>query len=155
MFDSVPARVAGPSITGWGEFVMRTIPSVRLAQRFLVGAAFGATVLIAGAVFAIDQPQHAKSAIEPLEELQAKLGTSDQVAALQALQSALNQVGDGGTYIWKKHDTRLKGIIKPTTAFRNAHGQVCRHVIYALSIGDYRKQIEIIACREAGGRWRL
>lgn len=88
-------------------------------------------------------------------ELQARLDKGDQVAALHALQMALNQVGDGATFHWKKDNRDLKGIIKPTTAFRNSYGQVCRHVVYALSLGDYRKQIEFVACREAGGRWRL
>ena len=134
---------------------MRTIPSARMARRILVSAAIGVTFLAANPVGATDRPQQAKPAMQSLAELRASLGTSDQVAMLRALQLALNQVGDGGTYVWKKHDTRLKGMIRPTTAFRNAHGQVCRHVIYALSLGDYRKQIEFIACREADGRWRL
>ncbi len=134
---------------------MRTIPSARLAQRILAGAAFGANLLAAIPVSATDGPQRAKPAIQSLAELQANLDSSDQIAVLTALQSALNEIGDGGSYIWKKQDTSLKGIIRPTTAFRNAYGQICRHVIYALSLGDYRKQIEIIACREAGGRWRL
>lgn len=134
---------------------MRTIPSAETAWRLLLSAAVGVTLLIAGPVCADNQPQRARSAIQSLSELQANLGTSDQIAVLSALQQALNQIGDGGTYIWKKNDTRLKGMIRPTTAFRNANGQICRHVIYALSLGDYRKQIEFIACREAGGRWRL
>lgn len=88
-------------------------------------------------------------------EFQISLDRGDRIAALHALQMALNQVGDGGTFLWKKNNRDLRGVIKPTSAFRNAHGQVCRHVIYALSLRGHRKQIEIVACREAGGRWRL
>lgn len=134
---------------------MRTIPSAKPARRLLLSAAAGANLLIAGPVFASERPQQPRPAIQSLSELQANLGTSDQVAVLSALQLALNQIGDGGTYVWKKSDTKLKGMIRPTAAFRNANGQVCRHVIYALALGAYRKQIEFIACREAGGRWRL
>lgn len=98
----------------------------------------------------------ARRALPPtFEQLRAQLDRSDRIAALTALQMALDQVGDGGTFYWRKPDRNLKGIIKPTAAFRNADGRVCRHVIYALSLGAYRKQIEIVACREAGGRWRL
>lgn len=88
-------------------------------------------------------------------ELQARLDQSDRIAALYALHLALNRVADGGTFAWSKRSRALRGIIRPTSIFRNADGQICRHVIYALSLGRYRKQIELVACREAGGRWRL
>lgn len=134
---------------------MRMIPSALMARKFLVGASLGVSLLLINPAFASDNQQHAKPAIQSWAELQKNLGAGDQVAVLQALQLALNRIGDGGTFMWKKHDTNLKGIIKPTAAFRNAGGQICRHVIYMLSLGDFRKQIEIIACREADGRWRL
>lgn len=90
-----------------------------------------------------------------LSELKAKLDRSDQVAALHALHLALNHTADGDTFVWNKRDRILKGVIRPTAAFRNADGLICRHVIYALALGRYRKQIELVACREGDGRWRL
>lgn len=90
-----------------------------------------------------------------LSELRTRLDPSDKFAALHALHMALNNTADGGTFVWQKTNRDLKGVIKPTSAFRNSYGQVCRHVIYAISLGRYRKQIELVACREAGDRWRL
>lgn len=100
-------------------------------------------------------PPQTPVALHSFAELQTKLDEGDQVTALHALQMALSQIGDGATFAWKKNNKDLKGVIKPTAVFRNSDGQICRHVIYALALGPYRKQIEFIACREAGGRWRL
>ena len=74
---------------------------------------------------------------------------------MRALQLALSQVEDGGTFLWQKKSLSLKGMITPSKAFRNSSGAVCRHVIYALSLGRYIKQIEGIACRQNDGRWQL
>ncbi len=152
---------------------MRIFPGARPAPILPLAPAIGAALLFAGSAWlaplakAEDTAGQAAAIQEPVElsrqkagsptfaELQAKLDSSDQVAVLHALQMALNNTGDGGTFLWKKNKRDLKGIIRPTTAFRNAYGQVCRHVIYGLSLGRYRKQIELVACREAGGRWRL
>ena len=90
-----------------------------------------------------------------LSSLRARLDHTDQLIAMRALHMALSQVPDGGTFVWRKRSRSLKGLIKPTKAFRNAQGQVCRHLIYALSLGRYMKQIEGIACRGADGRWQL
>jgi len=100
-------------------------------------------------------PSQTQVALHSFAELQTMLDEGDQVTALHALQIALSQIGDGATFAWKKNNKDLKGVIKPTAVFRNSDGQICRHVIYALALGPYRKQIEFIACREAGGRWRL
>lgn len=88
-------------------------------------------------------------------KLRTQLGYTDQVIALRALHLALSQVPDGGTFVWRKKSRSLKGYIQPTKAFRNSEGQVCRHVIYALALGRYIKQIEGIACRQDDGRWQL
>lgn len=90
-----------------------------------------------------------------ISDLRARLDDSDRITALNALKIALDEVGDGGTFVWSKHHRQLKGIIRPTSAFRDADGRVCRHVIYALKLADYTKQIETIACRQSDGRWRL
>lgn len=90
-----------------------------------------------------------------LQRLRAKLDDSDRLAALRALHMALSRISDGATFIWRKKSRSLAGVIKPTTAFRNVKGQVCRHLIYSLSLGKYVKSIEGVACRGADGRWQL
>ena len=105
-------------------------------------------------VSAVAQKQRRMN-IVPFATLRARLDDSDRITALHALQTALNQTEDGGTFMWKKNNRDLMGVIKPTAAFRNAEGEICRHVIYAISLGEFRKQIEVVACREADGRWRL
>ncbi len=100
-------------------------------------------------------PAPQKNPIRQLAELRSKLDQKDQVIAMRALQLALSQLPDGGTFVWQKKSRSLKGLIKPTRAFRNTDGQVCRHVIYALVLGRYTKQIEGIACRLENGRWQL
>lgn len=90
-----------------------------------------------------------------LQRLRAKLDDSDRLAALRALHMALSRISDGATFIWRKKSRHLAGVIKPTTAFRNVKGQVCRHLIYSLSLGKYVKSIEGVACRGADGRWQL
>jgi surface antigen len=148
---------------------MRTFQGAHSAPTLAAACFLAASIIPAGPVMsgpAIASPEPAASAPShnvsrrpddslSLPELQARLDNSDQVAVLHALHMALNNTADGGTFIWQKTDRDLKGVIKPTSAFRNAHGQVCRHVIYAIALGRYRKQIEFVACREAGDRWRL
>ena len=100
-------------------------------------------------------PAPEQNPVRRLAELRSKLDSKDQIVALRALHMALSQVPDGGTFVWRKKSRSLKGMIKPSKAFRNADGQVCRHVIYALVLGSYTKQIEGIACRQDDGRWQL
>lgn len=90
-----------------------------------------------------------------LAELRARLNESDRRVALSALHIALTRISDGATYVWRKSGRNLIGTIKPTSAFRNANGQVCRHVIYTLTLGRYHKRVEGIACRGISGRWSL
>lgn len=90
-----------------------------------------------------------------LAVLRSRLDQKDHIVAMRALQLALSQVEDGGTFVWRKRSRSLKGMIKPSKAFRNSNGRICRHVIYALSLGRYIKQIEGIACRQIDGRWQL
>jgi surface antigen len=141
---------------------MRTFRSARAA--FLPPVAvIGAALLLAGAAWGEPARTAAPETARPgadsgpasFAELRSRLDRSDRIAALRALQMALNRVADGGTFRWKSHDRELRGLIRPTNVFRNTAGQLCRHVVYRIALGDYRKQIEFVACREAGGRWRL
>jgi len=90
-----------------------------------------------------------------LSDLKARLDRSDRVAALQALELALSELGDGVTLVWQRPERGLVGRIKPVSAFRDDQGRVCRHVLYSLALGTHQRQIEGIACREPDGSWSL
>lgn len=85
----------------------------------------------------------------------ARLDISDEIAALETLQLALSEVGDGSTYVWHRHHGRLSGVIQPTTSFKTSKGQVCRHLIIVLTSGARSEKKEGIACRLATGQWQL
>jgi surface antigen len=90
-----------------------------------------------------------------LNELKARLDRSDRVAARQALELALSELGDGVTLVWQRPERALTGRIKPVSAFRDDRGRVCRHIVYSLALGAYQRQIEGVACREQNGSWSL
>ena len=80
---------------------------------------------------------------------------TDRAVALNALQVALTELGDGATLIWKRPSRELTGVIKPVPAFRDDEGRVCRHLTYSLSLGTFVREVEGIACREPSGSWSL
>lgn len=88
-------------------------------------------------------------------ELRAQLDEADEVAALESVQLALSEVGDGSTYVWHRFHGRLSGIVQPTSSFKDASGAICRHIVVMLSAGTDTKKTEGIACRLADGRWQL
>ena len=88
-------------------------------------------------------------------ELKSKLDGSDRQAAAQALQLAMNELGDGVTLVWRRPDHALEGRVKPVSAFRDDQGRICRHLVYSLSLGGYAREIEGVACRELDGSWSL
>jgi surface antigen len=88
-------------------------------------------------------------------ELKAKLDGSDRQAAAQALQLAMNELGDGVTLLWRRPEHALEGRVKPVSAFRDDNGRICRHLVYSLSLGAYSREIEGVACRELDGSWSL
>jgi surface antigen len=90
-----------------------------------------------------------------LGDLKARLDASDRLAAMQALELALSELGDGVTLVWQRAERHLEGRIKPVSAFRDDRGRICRHVLYSLTLGNYRRQIEGVACREPNGSWSL
>ncbi|MCB1527455.1 MAG: hypothetical protein KDJ45_07120 [Hyphomicrobiaceae bacterium] len=85
----------------------------------------------------------------------ARLDISDEIAALETLQLALSEVGDGSTYVWHRYHGRLSGVVQPTTSFKTSNGQVCRHLIVVLTSGSRSERKEGIACRLATGQWQL
>lgn len=80
---------------------------------------------------------------------------SDIAAALESVQFALSNVGDGGTYVWRRSGSKLSGVIQPTRSFRNAKGTVCRFLFMLVSRGVKTAKAEGIACRLDDGRWNL
>jgi hypothetical protein len=88
-------------------------------------------------------------------DLQNNLDEGDEIAALEAIRIALSQVGDGGTFVWRRANGRISGVVKPTSSFKNAGGRVCRHIVIVLAAGQRTGKIEGVACRLDNGRWQL
>lgn len=88
-------------------------------------------------------------------ELKTRLDESDEIATFQAVQAALSEVGDGGTYVWHRRNGRVSAMIQPTSSFKDPAGKVCRHIKIMLTSGTFSKTAEGIACRETDGAWRL
>ena len=142
---------------------MRT---VRRNAPIIIGAGALALLLIAPASSSLyaEEPAYTgavvidtESAKQPatFAELRAKLDGSDRAIALNALQVALTELGDGASLVWRRPSRALTGVIKPVSAFRDDEGRVCRHLTYSLSLGTFVRQVEGIACREPGGAWSL
>jgi len=88
-------------------------------------------------------------------DLKSQLRPTDYRTALRALNDALNEIPDNVTFTWSREGSWLKGRIRPTSVFRDRNGRLCRHIVYALSLAHYTKQIESIACRDLNGNWSL
>lgn len=84
-----------------------------------------------------------------------QLDEADEIAALERIQFALSEVGDGKTYVWRRWHGRLSGIVQPTTSFKAEGGKVCRHLVVLMTTGKNTKRQEGIACRLPSGRWQL
>lgn len=80
---------------------------------------------------------------------------SGEIATLEALHLALTEVGDGSSYVWHQRGGRLSGVIMPTTSFKDANGDICRHIVVSLTRANVSKRTEGVACRRAGGVWQL
>ncbi len=89
----------------------------------------------------------------PLKRL--SLDETDQYAALESVQFALSEVGDGASYVWHRHNGRISGVIQPQSSFKTATGEVCRVLQVTLASGTRSKTAEGVACRLPSGQWRL
>ena len=87
--------------------------------------------------------------------IRPELDERDEKAALESVQRALSEAGDGATYVWHRAHGRLSGFVKPTRSFKDGDGRICRHMVLMLSSGTRSKQTEGIACRLANGLWQL
>lgn len=85
----------------------------------------------------------------------ASLDDNDRLAALEALQLALSEVGDGASYVWHARTGRLSGVVKPTQSFKDPVGRICRHITVLLTAGNHSRRTEGMACRLASGIWQL
>lgn len=94
-------------------------------------------------------------AATPPAEPPHQLDVNDEIAALERIQYALSEVGDGSTYVWRRWHGRLSGIVQPTASFRDPDGKVCRHMVVMMTTGKHTKKQEGIACRLPSGRWQL
>jgi surface antigen len=83
------------------------------------------------------------------------LDEKDEIAALERIQYALSEVGDGKTYVWRRWHGKLSGLIQPTTSFKDPNGKICRHLVVMMTTGRNTKKQEGIACRLPSGRWQL
>ncbi len=79
----------------------------------------------------------------------------DEAAALEAVQVALTEVGDGSSYLWYRHGGRLSGVVQPTRSFQDALGRVCRHLVVTLNADGRSATTGAIACRLTHGGWTL
>ena len=90
-----------------------------------------------------------------LADLKAALDENDEIAALESVQFALAEVADGSSYVWHRSHGRLSGLVKPTSSFKDADGNVCRHILVVLNATDSTRKTETVACRQASGVWKL
>lgn len=93
--------------------------------------------------------------LPPPPVIATPLDSSDEIAALQSLQYALNEVPDGASYVWHRSNGRLSGVVRALSSFKDASGAVCRHVLVVLSSARDTNKTEAVACRETGGVWKL
>ena len=84
-----------------------------------------------------------------------RLDEKDEIAALERIQFALSEVGDGKTYVWRRWHGKLSGLIQPTASFKDPNGKVCRHLLVMMTTGPNTRKQEGIACRLPSGRWQL
>jgi hypothetical protein len=88
-------------------------------------------------------------------DLQASLDEGDEIAALEAIRIALTEIGDGATFVWRRANGRISGVVKPTSSFKAVDGKICRHIVIVLAAGTRTGKIEGVACRLGNGRWEL
>lgn len=149
------------------RYLRRAVPAFSAATASLAGFALSLNSAVADSVAPMAPGDDGwKITVEraaPAEEVantltapfRLRLGFADERAALQALQFALNEVGDGSTFVWHRKKGVLSGSIKPTAVFVDDNNRLCRHLVFSLSAGDRTNTIEGIACRTEDGFWRL
>ena len=90
-----------------------------------------------------------------LAELKHDLDSTDRLAVLEAIHVGLTDAPDGSTYMWRRHNGKIAGSVRPTASFRDTAGQICRYMVFQLLLGEHLRQIEGIACRQFDKSWLL
>ena len=90
-----------------------------------------------------------------LAELKDDLDATDRLAVLEAIHVGLTDAPDGSTYMWRRHNGKIAGSVRPTASFRDAAGTICRYMVFQLLLGEHLRQIEGIACRQLDKSWLL
>ena len=90
-----------------------------------------------------------------LADLKSQLDQIDGLAVLEAIHVGLSDAPDGATYMWRRHNGKIAGSVRPTASFRDAQGKVCRYLVFQLLLGEHMRQIEGIACRQDDRSWLL
>ncbi len=140
----------------------KSITASLTAAAFVI---FAGMVIASGSPRAADDPSNGplcscpdaqgKSARPKYADLGLRLDESDEIAALESVHLALSRVEDGKTFVWRRSNGRLSGLVNPTSSFRNGDGALCRHIVVLLTTGLVTRKTEGVACRLANGRWRL
>ena len=90
-----------------------------------------------------------------LAQLKSELDQIDRLAVLEAIHVGLTDAPDGSTYMWRRHNGKIAGSVRPTNSFRDTYGKVCRYLVFQLLLGEHLRQIEGIACRQDDRSWLL
>jgi hypothetical protein len=88
-------------------------------------------------------------------DLRNALDAFDELATLDAVHTALAQVGDGGTYVWHRHNGRISAVLELKRSFIGNGGKVCRALSVMFASGQHMRRTEATACRLADGGWQL
>jgi surface antigen len=132
-------------------FVMRTFQFDAAVMAAIAAAALAAAVILSPREAAARDAMNGAT----LAELRAGLSEIDRANALGAVQLALSEIGDGQVYVWRNSQRQFTGVVHPTATFMDSQARLCRHLVVVLTLGQYRKSIEGIACRGARGLWSL
>ncbi|MEZ5924430.1 MAG: hypothetical protein R3D57_08590 [Hyphomicrobiaceae bacterium] len=107
------------------------------------------------ATLATANPYESSDDVLAEDALPIKLTLDDRMAALQAIQFTLDEVGDGATYLWHRKAGELHGFVKPYASYRDDDGRICRRLKLALTVGTFSREVEGAACRSDDKRWLL
>ncbi len=103
---------------------------------------------VAGGVSSLSTAPHG-------DALPVKLKLDDRVAALQAIQFTLDEVGDGATYLWHRKDGELHGYREAGCLLSRRQRPRLPQAQLALTVGDFSREVEGVACRAEDKRWLL
>jgi surface antigen len=96
-----------------------------------------------------------RTVVPEIKDAKIVLDQSDEYAALEAVHFGLTEVADGASYIWRRENGHLSGLVKPVASFKDTRGDVCRHAVVVLTAAEGSKSTEIVACRLPTGIWQV